>query len=108
MSPHCESVVKPLAGEEENEKERDEARQNVGDNEEDHKRRKILLKEVTCLAWVEQPPSLPEWRLRDTDARHRGPPWGRGGGGAVGGQVGQQMQHMAGGRDHAREEGDDT
>ena len=60
MSPLSDSVFKPLASEDEYEEEREDARENIGNDEEEQKRRKILLKVVTCLAWVEQLPSLPE------------------------------------------------
>ena len=60
MSPLCDSVVKPLASEDEYGEEREDARKNIADDEEEQKRRKILLKVVTCLALVEQLPSLPE------------------------------------------------
>ena len=59
VSPLCDSLVKPLASEDEYGEEGDDSRENIGDDEHEQKRRKILLKVVTCLAWVEQSPSLP-------------------------------------------------
>ena len=56
----------------------------------------------TAVARIDQLSILPQTRLTETQAGHRGPPWGRGRLGTVGGVEGDEVQHVGDGADQGK------